>query len=1301
MEKEQSLAQSPNDTAVKPHNTKWRWLWRGLCVLLILLLLPLAFLATGMGQRTALTLADKWLDPLSISKVEGSLQNGLTLTDTAYQLNGVNVQVGQAELHLDLSCLLAYSACVEKIAIKDTQVAVDTSKLPPSTPNTQTSGEFNLPIGVSLKQISIDNLKVQVDELDIGLQHFQSGIQGKGKSLSLSPTQLQGLTVSLAPQQTTEKPQKVAETPSQPIDWEALKQQLAQPILTKLDSIQLPINLSVPEFQAKQLQLSQKVKTAKGISEKSLLKISLLELQAKSDEQSVELQKLNLQSDKGTISGIGKLTLSGNYPLDWKLNAQIPHLKELAIPASQADLILSGELFGIAKLDLKTSGAFKANIHGTVQFSEPKTPLDLSIKSPKFSYPFIAGKGKDPLVFEKIDLALKGDLLNYYLNGSLSAKGMNIPPADLSLKGQGELTYFAVNEALLNALQGQTKFSGKVDWTNGLEWQSNLALQNVNTKSIFPEWVALLSGEFRSQGFVGRGETGNEWAVVLDNVDLHGNLQQKHLQLKGTLTADHNTLLNIPEASLIYGENRIVMQGVLGEKSDFNATIKAPNLQGLIPHLKANINGQIKLQGNINEPSLDLDLIANNVAYDQFQLQHLNAKGKVSTAQQVQGDLEIGLRQLTYGEITLENANLTANASEANHSLKLTAKGKPVGIQLHLAGQFDRSKQQWQGELSNLNIHTPVGEWKNDKNLQVSYHNQELKADVSAHCWRNPKATLCLPQTFSAGKEGKVPFEIKQFNLEMLQEYLPKESILTGIVNAKGDVAWFSQKDLEVNVELLSNSLKFTQKLNGRSFPLSLSSLKLNGKIAENNLSLDSDVRIENNGRLTSKLLMKELTKQRGLSGNINIDQLNLRLIEPLLSTDEKVNGDINARLTLGGTALSPQLLGNLNLTGLQVHSKSMPFDVTGGMLALNFKGASSTLKGNIQTKESQLLLEGDANWQKLEAWHTRIKAQANRFRVDIPNIAKVDLSPHIEVKATPKELILGGNIDIPWARIAVEELPKSAVTISSDEVIMDGSAKNKNKATALLNKNLPQNNNGMAIKADVAINIGNDVKLDAYGLKTDLNGIIKVQQGNRGLGLYGQVHLKNGTFASFGQDLVIRKGLISFTGLSSQPTLDIEAIRNPEAMEDANVTAGVKVTGIADAPEVKIFSTPSMSQDQALSYILTGRGLDGGSDADSSNSVAAALIGMSLSKSSKTVGTVGSAFGINDLNVTTAGIGDNTKVVVSGSLTPKFKVKYGVGLFAPLTELTLRYRLAPSLYLQWVSSINQAVDLMYRYEFD
>ena len=58
-------------------------------------------------------------------------------------------------------------------------------------------------------------------------------------------------------------------------------------------------------------------------------------------------------------------------------------------------------------------------------------------------------------------------------------------------------------------------------------------------------------------------------------------------------------------------------------------------------------------------------------------------------------------------------------------------------------------------------------------------------------------------------------------------------------------------------------------------------------------------------------------------------------------------------------------------------------------------------------------------------------------------------------------------------------------------------------------------------------------------------------------LGLFGQINLKNGRYASFGQDLLIRKGQISFSGLPSQPMLNIEAIRNPEAMEDSKVTAG------------------------------------------------------------------------------------------------------------------------------------------------
>ncbi|WP_373778875.1 translocation/assembly module TamB domain-containing protein [Glaesserella sp.] len=1299
---ENQVGTSTGTPSTQPKKSKWRWLWRGCVVLLIILFVPLIFLATGFGQRTIIELADKWLDQLTITHVEGSLQEGLLLSDARFTMDGVDVNVGQAALHLGFGCLLQGNACVENMALKDTEIRINTAKLPPAQNQVQqqSSGEFNLPITVAVKRIAVDNLAIKVDEMDVVLNHFNSGIGAQGKDLNLSPTLVDGLTLSLAPQAVSSE-QKNANTAKQrqAVDWETIKQQLSKPLLTKLDPIKLPVNFDISDFTATNIAIEQKVKEKMHFGEPvSLVKIPLVKLIVKSDEQSISLKQLTIESDKGNVSGVGTLVLSDNYPLNWSIQANSPELTEFKIPASEAALTLSGELFGTAVLAIQTKGAATTDIQGSIQLAEPKTPLKLIIKSDQIRYPFMPEKDVDPLKLQKVNITLSGDLLNYQLDTALNAVGMNLPASSLKLKGTGELTQFKLDDLTLNALQGNANVKGKVDWTDGVEWQTTLQLKGINTKALIPEWAAVLSGGVQSTGYAARAAAPDEWNVSVSDIDLHGNLLQKNLQLKGELTADSKTLLNVPNASLIYGENTIALKGIISDNSDFTADIKAPNLQGLVPNLKAAINGKVKLFGNISAPSLDLDVVANNVAFQELQLNHLAAKGKIATDKQIQGNVEIGLRQFSYNNIKIDNANLEASGSETNHSLILASKGEPVAVNLQLAGSFDRAQEIWKGQLSNVDIQSPVGEWKNDKALQISYNNKQIEANISAHCWRNSKLNVCFPQTFSAGKAGNVPFEINQFDLSMLQEYLTQDTQISGMVNAKGNAAWFSDKAPQVNVELTSNALKLNQKIDYRIFPLTLTPVNIVVNMADNNLKLNTDIKIENNGRLTSELLMKDLSGNRGLSGNINIERLNLSLVSPLLSGSDKVNGDINARLTLGGTALSPLLHGNLNLSGLTATSTIMPFDVTGGNLAINFNGASSTLKGNIKTKESDLLLEGDANWQKLDAWHTRIKAQANRFRVDIPNMAKVDVSPNIEVKATPKELLLNGNIDIPWARIVVEELPESAVSVSSDEVIMDGSAKSQIKRN--MASLPPQSESGMAIKADVSINIGDDVKLDAYGLKTNLDGTIKVRQGNKGMGLYGQINLKNGTFASFGQDLIIRKGLISFTGLPSQPTLDFEAIRNPEAMEDSSITAGVKVTGIADNPEVKIFSTPSLPQDQALSYILTGRGLDNSGDAGSSNSVAAALIGMSLSKSSKTVGSVGSAFGITDLNVSTAGIGDNTKVVVSGSLTPKFKVKYGVGLFAPLTELTLRYRLAPSLYLQWVSSVNQAVDLMYRFEF-
>ena len=46
-------------------------------------------------------------------------------------------------------------------------------------------------------------------------------------------------------------------------------------------------------------------------------------------------------------------------------------------------------------------------------------------------------------------------------------------------------------------------------------------------------------------------------------------------------------------------------------------------------------------------------------------------------------------------------------------------------------------------------------------------------------------------------------------------------------------------------------------------------------------------------------------------------------------------------------------------------------------------------------------------------------------------------------------------------------------------------------------------------------------------------------------------------------------------------------------------------------------------------------------------------------------------------------------------------QVKYGVGIFNSLGEFTVRYRLMQDLYVEAVSGLDSAVDLLYQFEFE
>ena len=1250
-------------------------------------------ISTESGTKWALGLVDDMVDGLSIGEVSGKLQNGLTLKDVKFVTDGVDVNVANAHLQLDFGCLLHREICIEDASIKRTYVAVNTALLPPSQEQKEESGpmkRISLPISVKVKNIAVEETQVQTDQQQLTLAKLQSAVSLNNNSgLTLAPTLIEHFRVETAlSKEQFEQQQKQAAEKAQsvtPIDWNALEQTLTPALLGNLKEITLPFDMHIEDLQIKEMRYQSEVdnKITQQIT------IPEAQLQAHVNGYNAELKTMAITSSLGNVNGNGTMQLDGDMPLNIHLQTEIAPIKsdkDLLFPRTTADLVLSGSLKNVAALELNTKGGINANLKGQVELNKEKTPLQISLTSQALQYPF---SGNDPLKVKNLNLNVTGDLLDYHASLQAQAEGMGVPKSELDFSAAGKLYQANIEKLHLQALDGKADVSGNANWKEGISWQSAVKLDKINLGAFVKDFPAVLSGNLASTGAVNH----DGWSINVPELDINGSVSRHPLTLKGVFTSSRTELVNVPNLLLTYGENKITAQGILSEKSDFHLDVQAPNLRGLLPDLTASLNGKAILTGKITEPHLDLDLNGGNIQFQDLKLSKINAKGKIDSLPLIQGNLNINAEGFKYADnVELKSISLTANGDEKAHKLQLRSQGEPVAANLDLVGSFDRTSQVWNGTITQTNIKSPVGEIKNNQ-FSVSYDNKAVNANISAHCWNNPDIELCFPQAFNAGKSGEIPFNLKKLDLNLVNK-LAENELLKGQLTSQGKFAWYTDKPIKLDLQVNGKNINYAQKIDYRTFKLAVPSLNLNAQIADNNLNAKTDIRIQDQGNINADVKITDLAKARKLDGKLKIAGLNLNVLNQLLTNKEKVSADVNANLNFAGSLNALLINGSFNINHTKAVIGAMPFDINDGELALQFHGNSSTLRGHITTPESRLDLDGNASWKDLNDWRTQIHAKAHEFYLNIPSMAKLKVSPDVKMEATPTVLDLTGEIDIPWGRIAIESLPESAVTTSSDEVILD------EKTDQALLPLATKTQDGQMIRSDLQIHIGDDVTVNAYGLNSNLEGRLLVKQAKGKLGLFGGIDLKHGRYASFGQDLLIRKGKISFSGMPSNPMLNIEAIRNPEAMEDSNIIAGVKVIGIADAPEVTVFSEPSMPQDQALAYLLTGRSLENSGEAGSGGSIGAALLGMGLAKSGKAVGKIGEVFGISDLNVGTAGVGDSSKVVVSGNLTKDLQIKYGVGLFDGLAEITLRYRLLPRLFLQSISSTNQTVDLIYQFEF-
>ncbi|OEF22997.1 autotransporter assembly complex protein TamB [Vibrio rumoiensis] len=1242
--------------------------------LLVVLILAAILIFTNVGLSGGLWVAHKFVPELKVESTEGSLLPGFTLHNVEY-INpdlGITANLKRLDFLTSLDCLFEHSVCLDTVAINGLDFSMPS--LPESTEAEEedSSGGMPtlfLPIPVSLTHLNLNDINLDILGYKANWQHFSTGLYAQGRTLTVRPTSWKKINLTLAP--TTDEP-PVSSKPSLP---------LSQQADIVLPEVSLPFGVKVEQFDINDFTLKQSTPMV----------VNHLGFQGQASGSDVEIKNLKLDMPEADLSLNTKVKLSGDYPLT--LNAKgmvkMPDFKGQAIDleakGSVADLTLSSHL----------SGEAVATLNAKLQPLKATLPFELSLQDGKAQWPF---KGKADYKIAIAHLDGKGSLEGYQMDLKAKLAGTEIPEVDLSANAQGNLKQITLEKLNVDTLGGNVSGQAMVNWEAPLNWKATLGLTDIQPGLQWPQAEGKISGSLINTGSL---TSQGGWRIQVPTLNIKGNVRGYPLLVKGQLTANDLTGRGDYKArtrglQLSHAGNGIKLKGKLDQQWDMDVDVDMPKLSKTLPDIKGQIKGSVQLRGEQKKPTIISNLAASNINWndDEATLSSILLKGEVSPLPAPSGDLVLQAKQGSYQGHKLDNLNLRFSGNEKSHKLTLDTVTDVASVQLQVEGGLDQKPTAtWKGQLQSASIilasqkDQVAPAWSIDHPVDIQYALTSQVAKVQAHCWQNLPSKVCLDKDLQAGQSGEANLSIENFTFNQLQQFIPNTTAVDGELNATAWAKWSPNAPPQVKLDVDIPAGKVTQKLEP---PVTIpwNQLHLSANLKQNKLDMNWLLDLTSNGQIEGKMLIPNVqAEQMQIDGKNTIDAIHLGFLSPLLGEQNRMNASIQSDLSFKGPLLHPLVNGQFNINDLRLEGQMFPVDVNKGSVNTKFSGYAATLNSQLETADGNLNLKGDANWAQMNNWLVNLRAFGDELKVDVPPMVTLKVKPDLNISLTPTLAKITGQIDIPWGKILVEELPQSAVSVSKDEVLLDEDLKPIEDDTGL----------PMAVETDVVINIGDDVSLSAFGLKGNLVGSLKVSEKNKGPFILGEVRIEDGYYQSFGQDLLIKEGKILMNGPADQPYVAIKAIRNPDNTED-DVIAGIQVTGPADAPEVNVFSEPAMSQTSALSYLLRGRDID---DAGGGGVMTTALIGLSLAKSGKLVGQVGEAFGVHDMQLGTAGSGDDSQVTVSGYIAPGLQVKYGVGIFNALGEFTVRYELVTDFYIEAVTGLDSAVDFIYQFSFN
>ncbi|PKG37671.1 translocation/assembly module TamB domain-containing protein [Psychromonas sp. Urea-02u-13] len=1308
-------------------------------VLLTTIILSSLLLFTHTGNQAIITLAKQFESRLSIDLIEGSLFRSPQIQNVGWVDGDTQIEIASLDYQFNWSCL-TQALCLQSLNIDGATISLPE----PSTqaaPESETDSAplvIELPIDLNIDNISLTNITFNMGELSVELDKLLLQADGTGKDISLA-SQINGLLITLP-----DSPEVLVKTNNKTVSKHKKKMDLSikslPAILTEnmLPTVKLPINLNIEPIIIEQFKIVQNQQTLFELTE---LKTAFTFIESK-----LSISQFALDIPETRVNLKGEINFIDDYPLDIHIDGRVKSIKQLQPETllNELDYVLAskGSLSDLSS-ELLLSNKINLQLSTHLDLFAPNLPHSIQLDWQNINWPLT---GKAQYGSKQGSFSSKGSLQDHQIDLQTEYALTDLPGGKVSLKTQGDLQQLQVETLKVETLDGEIDFSGLLTWKDRIDWLGQLSITDINIDKLKTPYDAQLSGLIKQQVAVTLYENSPpEWQFDFPELHIEGELLTRPLSILGRVSGNDKQGISIEKLTINNADNSLVVNGLLAEQNDLNIDLNIVDISHAVIGTKGAIKGQINLTGPFEKLAIQSQLKAHDLSYENYQLEKLSLNSKVIVTKKPQLALVLKATQLTVDNQVVDNIELditNENVADENvkHQIELLVNSEIISTDLML--YLTQTDDDLLTELNQAKLFLPYQTLTLAKPFQVTQ--QKNNISITDHCWQarasnigksgeHKAGKLCVSE-FNVGESGKVAFDIDQYLLANINPFLPDEFKMAGALSANADLKWEKDSKPNFTVNVVSDDMLL--KINSdpqnqafKNYPMKSFNIDVKGSdenvVIGANIFSEQLINIEINGQVAP------YKKTPTIESSVDISLPDFELLLPLIPQLESLKGQLNSQLTIAGKLKNPTINGDVNIQHGYISSPALPMKISELHTEIKINNTQATVLGSFNTSDTNTIVEKTANIPLLTNTlnifdksvkkvknkiikHdksniiTKAKAQATpgiafikgqfdwskklmgdvhfyAHKLEIYDYGKIDLlvSPDIQLHVNENISVKGG-IFIDKGKVVVKELPAGAISQSKDIIVVDVE---KEKVAP----DLP-------IIIDLSLDMGNDFQLVALGLDSFIEGKLLIKKPlAKDLSINGELSFVDGSYRSLGQQLVLQKSRVIFQGAPDSPYLTLEAIRDPNKIQDS-VIAGVRVTGTPDELELVIFSEPAMSQQEALSYLTRGHSLDSSSE---SSTMANMLIDIAAGQSDGLMSTIGEGVGIKDLSLSSSGTGEEQSVGVRGEIAPGVEISYGVGVFDSFSIFAIRYEMFERFYIEASSGIDQAVDAYYEWDWD